>query len=56
MRAFLIASVACVWVISPVRAQQPPAAPAASIAQRTGGLERHDGYVPFYSTPHAIGS
>ena len=32
----------------PMRGQQAPAAPAATIAQRTTGLERHDGYVPFY--------
>jgi hypothetical protein len=32
----------------PMRGQQASAAPAATIAQRTTGLERHDGYVPFY--------
>src|SRR5262245_41191791 len=28
-----------------------PAAPATSIAQRTGGLERRDGFLPFYVDP-----
>lgn len=34
----------------PVAYAQPAAAaaPAATVAQRTAGLERHDGYVPFY--------
>ncbi len=32
-------------------AQQGAPQPASSIAQRTNGLERHDGYLPFYVDP-----
>lgn len=47
MRVILIASIALA-AVTPVHAQQAPAAPASSISQRTAGLERHDGYLPFY--------
>jgi len=48
MKTILFVSAALVCGAMAVRAQQPPAAPGTSIAQRTTGLERHDGFVPFY--------
>ena len=50
----LIPAVAVTIALCGAAAAQPPSAPAgapqpaSSIAARTSGLERHDGYVPFY--------
>jgi uncharacterized protein DUF4953/uncharacterized protein DUF5117 len=44
----VIASALLACFSVPTAAQQPASPPASSIAQRTAGLERHDGFVPFY--------
>jgi hypothetical protein len=48
MKAILIAGALLATCTPPLYGQQPPGTPATSIAQRTAGLERHDGFVPFY--------
>ncbi len=39
-------------VLAQQRAGQPAAAPARTIAAQTAGMERHDGFIPFYYDAH----
>jgi hypothetical protein len=51
MKMTVLISLVAVAVAPAAAAQPQPQPVAASIAQRTTGLERHDGYVPFYLDP-----
>ncbi|HXD24215.1 MAG TPA: DUF5117 domain-containing protein, partial [Gemmatimonadaceae bacterium] len=49
MRKILLSAAIAIGITSPLAAQQSvPAQQPATIAARTAGLDRHDGFIPFY--------